>query len=92
MGKWFFNRNTKPEKNIQAKFTAVCLFEEMMPLPVKDIADEATNDISPIQKIEMYKEIHGSFTPKDILIKKLNTIVDNKITMNKLSSMIKDMC
>lgn len=36
--------------------------------------------------------MHGSYTPKDILIKKLNTIVENKITMNKISTMVKDIC
>lgn len=61
-------------------------------MPVRDIADEATNDITPMQKIEMYKEIHGSFIPKDVLIRKVSGIVENKITMNKVSSMVKEMC
>lgn len=42
--------------------------------------------------MEMYKEIHGSYSPKEVLIKKMGTIVDNKMSLNKISSMIKDIC
>lgn len=70
----------------------VCLVEEAIPLVTKDQSDEMSNDITPQQKIEMYKEIHGSFTPKDVLTKKLNLIVDNKISINKLSTLLKDIC
>lgn len=40
----------------------------------------------------MYKEIHGSYSAKELLIKKLYGILDNKISLNKLSTIIKDIC
>ena len=49
-----FNKKTKQE-HIQEKYKVMCLCEDEFPMPVKDLADEATNDITPAQKIEMYK-------------------------------------
>ena len=38
----------------------------------------------------MFKEVHGSCLSKDVLMKKIASIIDNKLSMNKISSMLKD--
>lgn len=39
--------------------------EESMPLPLKDLTEENNGEeITPQMKIDMYKEIHGSYTSK----------------------------
>jgi hypothetical protein len=52
-----------------------CLSDEVQPLVVRDQSEENKDELTPSIKIEMYKEIHGSYTPKDVLIKKLNALV-----------------
>lgn len=67
----------------------ICLLEEAVPLPTKETVEE-NNEITPQMKMEIYKELHGSYSPKDILTKKIAVIIDNKMSMNKISSMLKD--
>lgn len=64
-----------------------CYEDEAFPLPLSE--PEETNEISINLKIDLYKQIHGSYGAKDQLIKRLANIAD-KVPKSYLDNLIKE--